>query len=173
VRFFALGKADALRAQNLQGRRGGQGKAAMGAVNEAGAFNYRSGQHAWFAEQLERNTRADDIDDRIDGAHLVKVNLFGRQAVDPAFRHGDALKDGIGLLLHPFGQGAARDELPDRGQVPTVTAMRGGSSVMIVIVTVTVIMRVVVMVFDELGLALFGSAAAFDAEDGPELMRLG
>ncbi len=109
MRFFALGEADAARAQDLQ--RGGRGnrEAAMGAMDEASAFDDRAGEDARFAEHFKRNTGADDIDDGIDRADFVEVNFFRGQAVDTAFGVGDALENGDGFMFYPVGEGAGGD----------------------------------------------------------------
>ncbi len=43
----------------------------------------------------------------------METHLVRRQAVNLAFRHGDALEDRHGLLFHPVGKPALGDQLPD------------------------------------------------------------
>ena len=86
VRFIALGDRDAAGAQDLQGRRRRHWKSAVRAVHPARSLGDRSRQNAGFAEEFNRDTRSHDIDDRINGAHFMEMNLFRRMAVDFSFR---------------------------------------------------------------------------------------
>ena len=117
VRLVALRDADAARAENRQRGRRGNRKSSVRAINPAGAFDHRRGQHARLAQQFQRDGRADDVHDGIHRADFVKMNLVRRQAVNFSLRLGDALKDGDGFLLHPGGKFAARDELFDFGEI--------------------------------------------------------
>ena len=96
----------------------------MRALNPTRAFDDRRSEHARFAEQLERDARPDDIDDRIHRADFVKVNFLRRVTVDFSFRDSDAVEDGDGFLFHPGGQGAGGDELFDVGERAAVFVVR-------------------------------------------------
>ncbi len=85
----------------------------MRAIDPARALDHRRGKHARFAEQFQRNGRADDVHDGIHRADFVEMNFVRRQSVDFALRLGDALEDGDGFLLHPGGKLAARNQLFD------------------------------------------------------------
>src|SRR5206468_11823219 len=137
VRLVALRHADAARAED--GERGGsrQGKPAVGAVDETRAFDDRRGQHARFAEQFERNGRADDIHDGIDRADFVEMHFLGRQSVNFSFGHGDALEHGEGLLLHPIRKGAWLNQRLYPGEIPSV-ALVVSAVVMLAVVTMLV-----------------------------------
>ena len=75
VRLVALGDADAARAENRQRGRRGNGKSSVRAINPAGAFDHRRGQHARFAEQFQRDARADDVHDGIHRADFVEMDF--------------------------------------------------------------------------------------------------
>ncbi len=77
-------------------------------------------KHARFAEQFQRDGRADDVHDGIHRADFVKVNFAGRQAVNFSLGLGDALKHGNGFLLHPRGEFAPRDQFLDFGKIASV-----------------------------------------------------
>ena len=117
VRFLALGDRNFPRAEDGQRRRRGHGKSSVRAVDPAGALDDRRGDHAGFAEQFQRDGRADDVHDGIHRADFVKMDFGRRPAVDFAFRVGDALEDGDGFLLHPGGQLAGGDQFFDLGEI--------------------------------------------------------
>src|SRR4029078_6329886 len=100
-------------AENFQCGCGWNREPAMRAIDPAGAFHHGSGTPARFAEQLQGYARPNDIDNRIDRAHFVEMDLVGRMAVDLAFGTGDALKDCDRLLFDPVGEGAGLDQFFD------------------------------------------------------------
>src|SRR5882724_9083636 len=83
----------------------------MSALNPAAPFNYGARKHSRFAQHLQRDAGAHDIDDRIYSSDFVKMNLFGRHTVNFPFRQGDALKHRLGFLLYPIRKPAVADEL--------------------------------------------------------------
>jgi hypothetical protein len=88
----------------------------MGAIDPARAINDRAGENARFAQHFKCDTRADDIDNRINRADFVEVDFLGRHAVDFAFGIRDTLENGYRLLFHPIGQLALGDQLFDFGE---------------------------------------------------------
>jgi hypothetical protein len=95
----------------------------VGAIHPAGAFHDRRGQHAWFAEQFERNARAHNIHDGIHRADLVKMNFPRRPAMDFPLGFRDALKHGDGFFLPPRRQCAVPDEFFDFLKCPALLVM--------------------------------------------------
>ena len=102
----------------------------MRALNPAGPLDHRARQDTRLAQHLQRDARPDNIHNRVHRAHLVEVHLLRRQAVNLAFRHGEALEDRHRLLFHPVGELAFRDQLPDLSEGAAVLgcgmAMRVG-----------------------------------------------
>ncbi len=64
-------------------------------------------------EQLECRARADDVDDRVEAADLVEVDLLGRTAVEMAFGLGERVERAERAAPHPFRQAGLLDESGD------------------------------------------------------------
>src|SRR4029077_9306107 len=52
------------------------------------------------AQGREADTRSDNVDDRVDGADFVEVNLLERHVMDSGFGYTKIAEDGGGTLLH-------------------------------------------------------------------------
>jgi len=52
------------------------------------------------AEVVESYTSANDVHDRVHGAHFVKVNLFERHVVDKSFSFAELRENGRGALTY-------------------------------------------------------------------------
>jgi hypothetical protein len=128
--LVALADRDPARAEDCQGGRAWQGVAAMGALQEAGSFDDWGSQDTRSPQQIQSDAGAHDVYDRIEGAHLVEMDVIRRQSVDASFRGGDALEDGDRFLADPFGQCAALDQLTDGGE----GAVLGKVLVMVVVI---------------------------------------
>ena len=163
MRLVALRDADPARAENGERRRSGQGKAAVRAVDEAGPFHDRAGEHARFAEQFERDARADDINNGIHRADFMEVHFVGRQAVDFSFGDGDAVKDGDRFLLHAVRKRAALNQLFDLREIPSVYMVK----------IARIVVDVMSVIFHELRFAFLGAAAQLQSEHRGELVRFG
>ena len=75
---------------------------------------------------------------RVQGPHLVEVHVPHGATVGLGLRPGDGVIDGLGLGLHPVGQGEGVDDLPD--------VAWGGVVVMVVVFSVAMVMSVAVVV---------------------------
>ena len=104
-------------------------------------------------ERIETHGRRDDVDDGIDGAHLVEVDLLRRGAVRLGLRLGQDLEHALGRAPCAPGQRAGVDDRKDIGQaamfmvimralVGMLTLMR-----MMVAVVVSVLMGETALVF--------------------------
>ena len=120
VRLVALVHDDAARAENFQRGGGRHRETAVRAIDPAGALGDWRGEHARFAEQLERDAAADDVDDRVHRADLVKMHLVRRHAVNLALGHGDSAENGNRFFLHPVAERTGADERLDVGEVAFV-----------------------------------------------------
>ena len=61
-----------------------------------------------------------NVYDRINSADLVKMNLIRRQSVNFAFSNCDAMKNCDGLLFHPLGKRAARNQVLYLSEIPAM-----------------------------------------------------
>ena len=64
----------------------------------------RSREDAFHLESLEREGRACYINQRVDGADLVKVNRLDRDSVNTRLGFGDSLEDAGGQLVRALGE---------------------------------------------------------------------
>jgi hypothetical protein len=113
VGFFALGDRDGSCTEDLERRRSGQWHAPVGAADEACAFHNGAGTHAGTSQLIHREAGPDNVDDRINGAHLVELH-FGRiQAVDLSFRDRNPLEDRQGASPNPIREGALFEQASD------------------------------------------------------------
>jgi len=78
----------------------------MRAMDPAGSFDNRTGEHARFTKQFQADAGADNIHNGIDGADLMEMDLLRRKTVDFSFGDGDAMKNGNGFLFDPIGKAA-------------------------------------------------------------------
>jgi hypothetical protein len=88
----------------------------VGGPDHAGAGGHGAGLHLVDAEHLQRGGRADDVDDGVEAAHLVEVDLLGRTAVQPALDLGQRGEGGEGPGRHPFRQTGLGDQAGDVGR---------------------------------------------------------
>ena len=102
MRLVTLRNSNAPVAKNRKRRRGGDREAAMRAINPAGSFNNRAGEHTRLAQQFEADARAHNVHNGIDGTHFMKMDLFGRKAMDFSFGDCDPMEHGDGLAFDPI-----------------------------------------------------------------------
>lgn len=88
------------------------------------------------AEKIERDTRADHVDDGVDPTHLVEMNFGWVHLVDRPFRFGEHGENPLGVVTHPLGQVGRIDDGCDVGRcsmrVPFIGLdgeVRGGDAV--------------------------------------------
>ena len=95
----------------------------MRTVHKACAGAQRPADHALDAEQPQPDDRARDVDDRIDRADLVEVDLLDRAAVDAGLGLAEALEGGYCALLIARRQVGAPDDAKNVVQVPVRMAV--------------------------------------------------
>ena len=93
-----------------QSGRGGDGERAVLAFYGAAADVERRREPAIDAERFAAGRRADDIDNGVDGADLVKVNLLDGNGVNGRLGLAQQLKGAAGAGLHRIAQGSGRDD---------------------------------------------------------------
>ena len=82
----------------------------MGTLDETSAEAEGGGMDDVDVQQLEADQGSDDVYDRIDGAYLVEVDLFGGHAVDLGLGLGQALKDFCRGVFHMVVEAAGADD---------------------------------------------------------------
>ena len=98
--------------------RGGNTDPAMGDGDEPVAGRNRRTDNAVHPQQVPANSAADDVGDRIDGPHFVKVYLANRRAVHLRLGLAQSHKNSFGQILLRGGQRAGVDSVGYVVQVP-------------------------------------------------------
>jgi hypothetical protein len=160
VGFVALSDSDAAVAEDGERGRSGNRETAVRAANPARAFDDRRGEHARFAQHFEREAAAYDVHDGIHRADFVEVNLIRRLAVDLPLGVGNALEHSDGLLLHPRGELAPRDQLLDVGERPLLSLV----VVFVIVFARVMIMRMALVVLVAMIVFMFVFASQVDVE---------
>ena len=120
----------------------------MGGLHRAAPQVHRRGDDPVRAQKLHQPADAGDIRHRVQGPHLVEVDLFDGRAVGPALRRRQEAVDLLGLLPHRGGQAEAVDHPVDIGQGPVLVlvVVVDMAVVMLLFAAVVVFMAVVVVV---------------------------
>ena len=107
--------------------RGGRGQRhpAVGRLDPAAARRDRAGLEAIDAQQVEPDRRADDVDDRVDRADFVKMDLGQVDAVDPRLGLAQLEEDPLGQVFLPGRQDALVDDRLDVVPVAMGVLVRG------------------------------------------------
>ena len=100
-----LGQRNAL--EDLGRGRRGQGHPAVGRLDPALPGRHRAGLEPVDAQQVEPDRRADDVDDRVDRADLVEVDLRQVDAVDPGLGLAQPQEDPLGQVFLPARSGCS------------------------------------------------------------------
>ncbi len=85
----------------------------------------RSGDHLVDRQRLEGGGDADDVDDGVDGADLVELDIVGIDAVDRALGLGERVEHRLGTAAHAFGQVGAAEQLANVTGGPVLVAVPG------------------------------------------------
>ncbi len=152
VGFIALGNRDAPFGENRDCGRRGNGETAVCAVDPTSAFGDGGGLNIRFAEQFEADRSSDDIDDRVDGADFMEMNLICGLAVNPAFSARDAMEDSDGFLFDPGRERAGLNQLADfRESAPMEVSLLG---VLVVLMLVAGAVFIFMFVFMDMFMAV-------------------
>src|SRR5262249_6742442 len=92
----------------------------------AATERWRGGDHFRLPEELDGQCHAADVDDAVDGAHLVEVDRLERDVVDLRLRAPDDLEHRAGPRLRPGPHRARLDALEDLAQTPMHVGDLGG-----------------------------------------------
>ena len=109
MRLVRLADGDAL--ENFQGRRRGQWKATVGALDESPAFMKCGNMQHCDTERFKADTGANDVGDGIQRTDFMEMYFLRRHAMDLPLGHCNALEDGGGMLLYERGKLAGIDEI--------------------------------------------------------------
>ena len=127
----------------------GTGKRAVRNLDGAAPDVQRRRDDVVDAEPLHREHDADDVDDGVDGADFVQVNLVDRHVVDRGLGLAEALEQRLGAGLPRRRQRRVTDEVRDLAQramavVASDCACARGRAVAGMVVSVIVTMPVIV-----------------------------
>ena len=97
----------------------------MGAVDRAASHIQRRHHHVVHAEPLHSVHRADDVDDRVEGADFVEMDTVERHVVDGGLRFGQPLEQVDRAILPRRRQSRPPDRGADLGEACGGGAHRG------------------------------------------------
>ena len=97
-------------------------------------------------EPFEREYRADDVDNRVERADFVQMDLVDRNLVDGRFRFSKVMKQLFRATLCGRRQSRALDQLVDLGEAAMRVMMRDGCRRVRVVVLVVVIVAVLMLI---------------------------
>ena len=103
----------------------GNGDQAVGRPDHPLAGGHAGGPHLVHVQHFEGGTRADHVDDAVQGPYLVEMDLRWWPVVQPAFHLGQRLEDGQCPTGYPVGQGGLADHGQDVGRRPVDRGFRG------------------------------------------------
>ena len=106
-------------------RRRRHGKHAVRRMDHAAADVQRRADDAVRAGPLHREHGTDDVDDRVERADLVQVDLLHRHLMDRRFRFAEPLEHGLGALAPRGRQRRPVDHVEDLWQVPVRVRLGG------------------------------------------------
>ncbi len=110
-----LGQRDA--SEQFGRRRSGQRHPAVSRLDPAATGRHRAGLEPVDAQQIEPHRRADDVDDRVDRADLVEMDLRQIDPVDLRLGLAELEEDPLGQILLAGRQDALVDDRFDVVQV--------------------------------------------------------
>lgn len=151
MRFLRLPEGNTCTLENLQRSGCGEWEAAMRAINPAASFVQRRDMDFVHTQRFQAYTRADDVCDRIQRAHLVEMHIFYRHPMNLSLCLGNPLENAQGMLFDEGCQVAVLDQLTDlpvsaaMHLVVFVVVMPAALVAMIVIVLVAMAMMVMTM----------------------------
>lgn len=112
-------------AEQVGGRGRRNGEVAVGALDHAAAYvERRAVPNEGLAglgeglriEGVDGGAPGDDVDDGVDGADLVEVDLVDGDVVDPGFGGAEEIEGLEGEVFDGFGEGGRADEVADGGE---------------------------------------------------------
>ena len=103
--------------EQLERRGRGERQPTVSGVDATASERKRGARDARDAELLERAAHADDVADGVDGAHLVEVDVVGRDAVHPRLGFGQPRKDAQAALADPLGKRRALEQRANRREL--------------------------------------------------------
>lgn len=108
-----IGLRDRQSAHHLERSRGGNRIQPVVAAHRSRAERHGGAVYIFGLQRIERKRDADDVDDRIDRADLVKVHVFNRNAVNFPFGDADFFEDSQAVSCSPFAEARAADHAND------------------------------------------------------------
>ena len=169
--YLRVGRVGGQAAEEVRRRRGGDGEVPVGAVDGASTDVERGAEPSVNGEGMDACGGGYDVDDSVDCAYLVEVDLFDVYVVDFGFGGSEELEGMDRGLLYFVGQIAGLDDLADCAQVASVMVMGFLFGFFVVsvrlcmVVSVRVVVGVRVMSFGR-GVFLGGLGSVEDVDAG-------
>ena len=113
-------RPDRAPAQDLEHGRSGNGDRTVPAPHRSAAGGRGQGDDAAGIQHGDEERSAQHVDDGIERAHLVQLDLVRRDAVDPALRLGEALEGSLRQRLRPRRKRGSREQVADLAVGPVV-----------------------------------------------------
>ena len=85
----------------------------MCCLHDAAAEANRRAHDTFDAQRFERGADADDVDDRVERAHLVQLDVGRIDAVNRTFDGSQPFEDGAGPSTHPVGEVGCIEQCKD------------------------------------------------------------
>ena len=114
--FFDVSGVDWEAAEQVGGGGRGYGETAVGAVDHATAYVERGREPLLDGEGVDARGDGDDVDDGVDGAYFVEVDLLDRDVVDFGFACAEEFEGVDGGLFDSGGQGCGVNQVADDGE---------------------------------------------------------
>ena len=97
---------------------------AVGGFHEAASHPQGGGKNPFDAQIVKAEYCSHDIDDRVDRAHFVKMDLLHRHAVHFGLRRPQPLEHETGFVLHGIGKVRRADQFQDVRQAAMMMPAR-------------------------------------------------
>jgi len=161
-------------AEEVSSRGRGNREAAVGAVHHAAADVERGTVPGVNGEGVNSGTGSDDVDDRVDGADLMEMDLFDVSVVNLCLAGSEEFEGADGGVFYRIGQVCSLDKGADDRKRPAVGVrvimLVGGSVLRVVVVVVMVRVSVLVLVIEAvvsvgMVVGVLGGVAAFQDTD--------
>ena len=95
-------------------------------MHHSAADVQRRADDAIGVEPFDREHRADDVDDRVERADLVQMDLVDRNLMDGRFGFAEPMEELFGARLRGRRERRALDQRVDLGQAAVRVVMRDG-----------------------------------------------
>ncbi len=145
MRLIDLAQGNLL--ENFQGGRGRDRETAVGAVDDAVAFVEMGDEDFLHSQCFDADTGADDISDRVERAHFMKLHVLGWLSMDFAFGDRDTLENTERVLLYKRREIARSDQGANGAMIHPMRMFVVGMPMIVGMPVIVIASRAVVMGF--------------------------